>query len=318
MDTEQARIVAKRLLEEAALARADGASERLEELCSAEYWRQLNPHLNIEGDLSPGEAEIRPLDEAEREEVAAHIADRGYFHTGEVLSPGLLAGMAQAVEATRRAEWPETTCFVYDEFWTVARTPSVRMLLRESLGEGYAQVPKIWCHYVHPSARAHGWTPHIDGKPEDPREHRLTVWVPLTEATLDNGCMYLIPRDQAPSIQQIVGGLERADFQRALIATRALPAHPGELLGWDHHTLHWGSSATGDAVTPRVSLSFEFLSADATAHAEEEPRLEVDVLPSFEQRLDLIARGMATYEKFEPVLALHGELFRQLRERLDA
>jgi hypothetical protein len=312
MDPEQARIAAAQLLEDAVRSRAGATSEWVKRMLSPEYWRELNPDLTIEAEERP-EVESRLLDEGEQQAVTAQIADRGYFHTAEVLSPAWLSQLLGAVESVQRAGWPATACFVYDEFWQVARTPSPRALLRRTLGEGYAQIPKVWCHYVNPSKRSRGWRPHIDGRPQGARDHRLTVWVPLTEATLDNGCIYVIPRDLMPP-----EGLDDVNVRNVLPATRAVPAHPGELLGWDHDTWHWGSSVSGDAVTPRISLSFEFLGAEATPFAEEQPLLDMDSLPSFEQRARFIARGVVEYVKFEPLLALHGDAFRQTLERLPA
>jgi hypothetical protein len=315
MDPEQLRIASARLLEDAGRSRAGDASELVEQMLGAEYWRQLNPHLTIEGDHWPDETESRPLSEPELETVTRHVTDRGYFHTTEVVSTDLLARLVQAVESARREGWPGTTCFVYDEFWQVSRTPSADALLRGTLGEGYSQIPKVWCHYVNPTKRAQGWGPHIDGPADEarrqPRNHRLTLWVPLTEATLDNGCIYLIPRDLEPP-----EGLSQADLPKVLVATRALPARPGELLGWDHYTMHWGSSVSRNDVPVRVSLSFEFLSAAATPFADEQPLLGMNALPSFEQRLRFIAAGVSEYVKFEPMLALQSEVFRQIRESL--
>lgn len=312
MDPELARITALQLLEDAARSSAGTAAELVDKSLSADYWRGLNPQLTIEGGSS-GDLESAPLDEPEREATVAHIAERGYFHTGPVLAPEFLSGLSQAVETTRAAGWPATACFVYDEFWHVSRTRSTQALLRRALGHGCAQIPKFWGHYVNPLKHARGWRPHIDGGLDAAREQRLTVWVPLTEATLDNGCMYVIPRDLEPP-----EGVDQADVRAVLPAVRAVPAHPGELVGWDHHTLHWGSTVSENDARPRISLSFEFISADATPSPDEQPLLDLEVLPSFEQRLGFIANGVAVYVKFESELALHREVFREVRERLHA
>src|SRR5439155_714271 len=68
---------------------------------------------------------------------------------------------------------------------------------------------------------------------------------PLSDATLDNGCIYLIPRDliaaetaEAFIRTQTVGFAELAEL---LQGSRALPARAGSVLGRDYPLIHWGA-----------------------------------------------------------------------------
>jgi ectoine hydroxylase-related dioxygenase (phytanoyl-CoA dioxygenase family) len=203
---------------------------------------------------------------------------------------------------------------LYDEVWLLPRTPSLRRLVESQLGPGYAQIPAVWCHYVAPVRKTSGWPPHCDGYGRDDRGGRFTLHVPVTEATLENGCMYLVPRDLLP-VGVNVGD---ADTRTVLQASRALPAQPGEVLGWSFDVLHWGSAASGDTEQPRVSLSFELIAADAEPVPDETPLVPMDGLPPFEDRLRFVLLGVLRYAQFEPKLAAYQRLAQDALARLAA
>src|SRR5438093_1083574 len=78
------------------------------------------------------------------------------------------------------------------------------------------------------------------------RRNRLTTWVPLTDATLSNGCMYVVPKSTDERVQQAVENyssrkMSMGDVQRLLQHARALPARAGSVLCWGFGLLHWGS-----------------------------------------------------------------------------
>src|SRR5207249_8180516 len=81
-----------------------------------------------------------------------------------------------------------------DEFWTIARTQSLKRLLTALLGSGYVQDSVVWTYYVIPRRGSAGWPPHVDGN----GEQRVTVWIPLSDSTLENGCMHVVPRNLVP------------------------------------------------------------------------------------------------------------------------
>src|SRR4051794_17931160 len=195
MDSEQARLLALQLLDDT--AQAGGADDQeVERLIDPGYWRELNPGLTIGGDDAPAamDADALPADEAQA--IARGVAAQGYLHTRPLLSPDALAGMASPAETAPEAGRAPKGCFLYDEFWQIAPTPSARAVGAATLGGAYAQTPKVWCHYVEPTKRSSGWRPHSDNEVQAvPREDRLTLWIPLTEATVDNGCMCLVPQD---------------------------------------------------------------------------------------------------------------------------
>jgi len=218
------------------------------------------------------------------------------------------------IERLRDTGWPPVFSFVYDEFWDVVRTPSLHKLVSRFLGEGYEQNSLMWTYYVVQAKGASGWPPHTDSKG---RDTRLTVWVPLSDATVENGCIYVIPSDQVPpGVQPNYRDIEtvtKDQLSQFLRAARALPAVAGTLMGWHHELVHWGSSATGDAA-PRISIAVEFCGPTATLRKEEEPLFSPSHSPSFTERIQAISKGILGYAKFEPLMTRFETLSVRMRE----
>src|SRR5262249_39390234 len=152
-----------------------------------DYWRRLIAAFPAE----QTNAEFVGLDIAS---IAARFAVEGYFKTGAVLPKGRIEWMRRCVERLRSEKWPPVFAFGYDEFWTIAGTQRLLRLLLSLLGQGFRQNSNVWLYYITPHAGSSGWPPHIDGN----GEQRLTIWVPLTDSTLENGCIYVVPRNLIP------------------------------------------------------------------------------------------------------------------------
>jgi ectoine hydroxylase-related dioxygenase (phytanoyl-CoA dioxygenase family) len=192
--------------------------------------------------------------------------------------------MRQGLEVLRAEGWPPVFAYVYDEFWMAGRVPSLARLLAAILGPRYRQVSDVWCFDIPARRGASGFAPHTDDLSVDDPRRRLTVWVPISNATLENGCMYVIPRglvaaDRADRFSRDEF-LTRADASALLQASRALPTPPGSLLGWDYSVVHWGS-VCGATRERRVSFAFAFIAESAKAEPRECPLLDPgDRLPT--------------------------------------
>jgi hypothetical protein len=306
--------VLRQLLERTRL-RQDELAAYLSNAVAPAYWGQLNPQLGTDGKGTAVCMEATPIEPRQHGEFVRKVAVEGYFQTEPVLSAPALERMRSCLESLRREGWPPVFGFVYDEFWLAARTPSLVRLLSAVLGAGYRQIPHVWTHYVHPTKWAGGWPPHVDGPR---RPNRLNVWLPLTDATLDNGCMYLIPRDRTPPVARDfsrVEAVDRADLKALLHNARALPARAGAVLGWAFDVIHWGSRCDGPG-EPRISISQEFIADGESPGSDELPLLEAQPgLPTFAQRLHAIGKGIVEYERFEPAMIRFVELARRLVER---
>jgi hypothetical protein len=306
------RAAALELLRQASSS-IEAALPSVEQVLEPAYWRELVPSLAIDGAADSTAVEEREIGVDEQAELEQRLDRRGYVRTGTTLSRETLARLAAAAEQLRSHNLPPAFVALYDEVWLLPRSPSLRRLVGSQLGADYAQIPNVWCHYVAPVRKTSGWPPHCDGYGRDDRGGRFTLHVPLTEATLENGCMYLVPRDLLPP-GIAVGD---ADTRTVLQASRALPAAPGEVLGWSFDILHWGSASSGDGTEPRVSLSYEFIAADATPVPDETPLVAMEGLPPFTDRLRFLSLGVLRYAQFEPRLGMYEELARGVLDRLE-
>jgi hypothetical protein len=307
------REVALRLLEHARLGERD-VDEFLERAVSVDYWRNLNPQLNVDGDLKEKDFENGSTDDEQVQRLVKKYDSEGYFQWNALLEAEKIKQMREGVEVLRHEGWPPIFAFVYDEFCAVWSTPSLKKLLSAILRPGYKAIPHhIWCHYVPVHARSSGWPPHIDGN-----SGRLTIWIALSDAKLDNGCMYLIPKNLTP--ERIAGGYPTIDafsFKELgilLQSTRALPVPASSVLGWSDNVIHWGGSCT-EPKEARISISLELAAEDCETN--------IDLLTSLSgphalnSRLRVIGNAIGSYRRFEPLMVRYSALAASLKELKD-
>jgi hypothetical protein len=309
----------RQLLDQSRLAPAEVAS-RLEQARSVAYWEQLYPALSVGRNGSGGIREMRPLGPRRRKAAVEQLAADGYFQLDPLLPGATVRRLRRCIEVLKEAGWPPIFALVYDQFWQITRIPSLVRLLSAALGAGYRQIPHAWVFHVPPRLGAAGWVPHTDGPKRSEYHNRVSVWIPLSDATLDNGCIYVIPRRRIAARIEALGMLQPSysgtDVQALLQASRALPTRAGSILGFDFDLIHWGS-VCGNARTPRVSLSVEIMGADAKPNPGELPLLDAQTaLPAVPQRLDVIARAIRDYQRFEPLMGRYGELAQRLAESI--
>ena len=120
-----------------------------------------------------------------------------------------------------------------------------------------------------------GWPPHRDRGVDataqafraDGMPQYATTWIPLTDATPTNSCLYCVPKKRDPGYTQGDKGTNplQTVFARpdAFQHIRALPCPKGSLVHFSHRLLHWGSTASDEATTrrrggerPRIAVAF--------------------------------------------------------------
>ena len=316
MDSSDRQKILTELFESSTLSRA-ALDLYLRRALDQRYWDALNPDLSIGAGSRAGSIEALQLDDASVAAQLAKFRREGYFHTSPVRDAGVVGRMRAAVGRLRGERWPAVFCFVYDEFWQVFRTPSLLRLVSSVVGEGFRQNSRVWAFYVAARRGAEGWEPHSDAGIGGPR---MSVWVSLTDATVENGCIYVIPHDRLPDdLHRRFGDFDnvtRAQLCRLLQSTRAVPARAGSYLGWDHDLVHWGSVSSGQS-EPRISLALEFAGRHVVPQPDEVPVLDPSTgPPSFSERLAVIGQSLLSYEPNEPSLGKYLELARQLLKQL--
>jgi Phytanoyl-CoA dioxygenase (PhyH) len=303
----------------ALLARLAPSESQVDDLCRRahdyRYWLELNPDLTIGQGRENGWLPDAPTNGRTMAAAVAHYRRDGYASLDHVLAVHQAERMRKCIETLRAHDWPPVFAFVYDAFWQIGHVPAVHALLRELLGEEPLLLPRVWAHYVAAVGNS-GWLPHIDGRPGS--APTMSLWIPISEATLSNGCMYVVARDeQTQALGEAFSPGDATytvgDVKSLLRRTTACPARPGQILLWDERIIHWG--AAYEAGAPRVSLALEFSTqAFVPAHGELPivPLGEAATLPGLRFRLRAIGRALVSYRRFEPLL----ERFTPLANRL--
>jgi ectoine hydroxylase-related dioxygenase (phytanoyl-CoA dioxygenase family) len=138
------------------------------------------------------------------------------------------------------------------------------------------------------------------------------VWIPVNDATLENGCMYIVPRefdsnfdrpedhDHMRSATAVRGaGISKLRF--ALNGARAVPAQAGSLLSWCGNTIHWGSSCSQYSTSPprkSIAMTFRRRSVAQLEGAGEPITQDCARTMSSNMRLALIARSLLLYNQW--------------------
>jgi ectoine hydroxylase-related dioxygenase (phytanoyl-CoA dioxygenase family) len=133
----------------------------------------------------------------------------------------------------------------------------------------------------------------LDGRPT-----LLTVWIPYTDATPENGCIYALPTSLDPNLpnHQEIRMVPHAQY------VTALPADAGSIVAWNQFILHWGGRCSPYAPHPRISTGIYFQSS---AEPDYRRAVPFDAPLPFETRLTLIANAFRRYHEtfgFPPLL----------------
>lgn len=256
---------------------------------SPEFWKSFAPALHLGDPELPAKATPLDVSPDQRDQQAALMKEEGYFQgTAEWALD--IAVMAATVRALAGANLPPVAAFVYDEFWI----PFFKLhsVLSGLLGE-YRMLPDCWIWNVDPEKGDAGWRPHRDRDRqtllEDGLPKSLTVWIPLSDATPLNGCLYIVPALHDPTY----GAENEKEWKFEYSSIRALPASPGDYFIWNQAVVHWGGKSSPRAKQSRVSMSFEFQRADAAPFNN--PLMQpMSILP-FDARIRLIAKQILQY-----------------------
>lgn len=255
------------------------ANALVESARDPETWRAiLGP---LDGDL-PSAGTLPGWEAAQGE-----LREDGYTRLEGALRPEEARTLASMVARVSEAGWPAVFLFVHPLAWSLPRR--FERWLSGILGEDFDMVSSLWVWNLAAGRSAQGWKPHRDrpGKTvlPDGAPRSLTVWIALSEADPESGCIYLVPPKHDPHYG--TSCVDVHDVQNI----RALPARAGEALAWNHQVLHWGGRAASRAQTARMSLAFEFARGDAR-DVGILPRRHV---PPFEERLRVISEQLLRF-----------------------
>lgn len=288
---------------------------------------------------------------AASERTRSQLGARGFFTSPPVdasgstsssasPSPGAppLQRMAAFVRQLKADGWPPIFGFLTAEFWSMI--DAVFPVVAPVLGDDCVLEPSVFIWSLDKPAPAstplshaplrkekaganfglpHRDYPHNECFDDAGNPTLLNVWVPLCDATLDNGCMYVVPKEHDALFASPeddghlkaalpVAGSDGRQFtvRFDLGAARALPGCAGEVMSWHGNLIHWGGRCSSSASEPRASFACAFRAARTErTHLDIESgmpcltREEVQAL-DVHARLRLVARGVELFRWWFP------------------
>lgn len=279
-------------------------------LGSPDYWLGLVQSASAGMDLTIAEVDrstawgpgaARHPGAHEQPGLRGDMAREGWAAVPGFLDARRSASLATASLALLEHGWPATFLLVFDQAWQVGR--HLGRLMQSLANDRVALRYEMFVYCVdstRPLARARGIEPHRDaphvgfderGGERLPRH--CTSWLALTETTVDNGCIYVVPTHRDPDAS--------APIREEAGIPLEVPA--GTALLWGGHVAHWGG--VHDPVRargPRVAI---------TCVASVEPmwglpaldlptEIGASALPSLETRLRFVCALLRGFGPLRP------------------
>jgi hypothetical protein len=205
--------------------------------------------------------------------------------------------------------WAPLFILMFDEPWRLME--STRALAKSLLGEDAIQLEAVCAWHVDPAKKQRGFEPHRDrirptldasGRPE-----QLTLWIALSDATVENSCIHVWPASEDPHYREELENNDIAPDAKVC----ALTAPSSTILVWTHQLLHWGPEPTRLDAPPRISIASEYVRAGA----ELDSRTLPEGIPPFKERLAIVGRQIIQYSIMAGTPQALLEIARQLATR---
>lgn len=262
-----------------------------------DFWRELAPELHICDPEFIGNQKSIIFDSRTLKAIDSNLLDEGYTRFQPKNWETNIKNLAKNIEKLNDKNLLPVFSFVYDEYWLIFA--KLRDALAYILGSDYKIMPAFWAWCLLPSKDSIGFPPHRDrGRSslfQNGAAKSLTIWISLTEANLDNGCICLLPSNLDPNYNS-----EReSEYSYETKNIKSQPCQPGTVLCWNQAILHWGGRSSESAKNPRISISLEFQRSDIPPFNR--PLLSNNSLPTFDLRIKLIALQILQYKHLYPL-----------------
>ncbi len=285
----------------------------LEGIDTIEFWRSLCPEMTISTNIDDTDVVYVSVVLEDLKEKSATLKKDGYFRWEGLFPQEEMTLLSQAVTLVADATSLPVFALVYDEFWSLLLR--LRPIFAAILGNEYQLLPDSWIWRLLPDSEASGWRPHRDRPPgtvlPDGTPQSLSLWIPLTDATPSNGCIYILPASLDSRYYTYGDTKQETVVQWQDIL--ALPAKAGSVLCWTSQLFHWGGRSSSHASQPRISVAFELQSGAIPSQSSFV--LEPHQLPSFRTRLALIARQLLQYQHMVSIPAELSRWCQQQKKR---
>ena len=267
------------------------------DLHSIAFWQSLAPQLSISEYFQPTYPITISSDILRK--LSHSMEKDGYFQLPPLLDKSETDAIRDGIFSLVNKKLPPVFIYIYDQPWALFERlyPVIQLFL----GDRFSLLPNLWAWHIPPIKGASGWPAHTDCSAETRFESpdggatlmSMSLWVPLTNATIENGCMAVLPRSREILYNPTITDPK----QIRPIDTVDLPAASGSVLGWSQDLYHWSRHVTTNTITPRVSLSLEFQNPVFTPLIE--PLIDIAQPPPFEERLSLILSQFKKYKHME-------------------
>ena len=264
------------------------------------------------------------------EEYKTSLANRGFLDTGIDSKMNIswedydiiIDDITDTMQSLKDAGFPSSFIFMYDQPWRICRVlfdlmypllsiDGCEIELEASVAGWALEKPTIEALMQEARKEKVGGNfgvPHRDLAYDKCHLHDgsssiLSLWIPMTDANLENGCMYVIPREHDKMFDRC--GL--MDFEEHVSPFRnfpyqdiyPLPAAKGTPLIWHPNTIHWGSSCSAYATQPRRSIGVAFRLAEEKMKLTEKEKTH---------QLNIYGRVPFTKDEIEQGLSLPSRL----------
>lgn len=268
----------------------------LAQIESPDLWRRINPHLTITDAPFADRGTEYEFASHDIERARLQICEDGYLQSGPGVPVNDCHALSLAIQRIVEARYHPMFVAVYDEYWRVLR--GIAPLLTPILGTHYRVLGDFWVWCISDRTASAGWRPHRDHQfrrratlRDDRTPTIVTVWIPFTDATPLNGCMYLLPLPRDPNFPDRPDDFDASSLQDV----RALPAPAGSVLAWNQYILHWGGRASRWADGPRMSTGIYVQAGDVPLFTDKP--VDFDQELPFERRLALISANLLLYQR---------------------
>jgi hypothetical protein len=246
-----------------------------------EFWKEFLPYFHI-CDTDYLHCDPLYFSNATLDEVKERMKHEGYLSIDPVNWGMDIEQLASGVKKLYNNNINPIYVTIYDEYWLLFQ--KLHSLISSIIGN-YKHRLRIWVWYIDPTKEQHGFSIHreyqlVDTIGELPKS--ISLWIPLTDATTLNSCMFVVPANRDPKYLKQTA----KEYTFKYEDIRALPIKAGGILGWNHSILHWGSRSSNRSNQPRISISAEFQSLDSDFVDRFHSSYDANL--TFNQRLNII------------------------------
>lgn len=327
----------------------DGTHGSYDKLTSASFWDELGRGM-APISSSPGTQTVKALygegggkshvkdttllNGGDVKGALDHLKARGYSGVEEVSWNEIgvnLQAIADTMEHLKASGWPPVFVLMFDETWRMLE--GLFEIMEPIMGEGCELEASLYGWALEPpTMTAEGEVEKVGGNFGQP--HRdfpfdqchlddgetpsvVSVWIPMVQATLDNGCMYVVPREMDPLFDRPEDKYHLTPTLRPFpyAHVRPLNTGAGTVLIWNTCTIHWGSACSpteyltqGEESRKSIAMSFRVPQGKQAMREKEWEQYgrlpftksEIQEGVPLHERLKLCIRGLMMYSVWHP------------------